>query len=48
MRHDTAVSEVLGAVFLIGIVIIAIAIIGTSLLSQPPAQGSILNDKIFY
>jgi FlaG/FlaF family flagellin (archaellin) len=40
MRHDTAVSEVLGAVFLIGIVIIAIAIIGTSLLSQPPAQGS--------
>lgn len=40
MRQESAVSEILGAVFLIGIVIVSIAIIGTSLLSQSPAQGS--------
>ncbi len=40
MRYDSAVSEIMGAVFLIGIVIVAIAIIGTSLISQQPVQGS--------
>ena len=40
MRSDKAISEVLGAIFLIGIVIVAIAVIGVSLISQTPSESS--------
>jgi len=36
MRHENAVSEVIGAVLLIGVVMVSIAIIGAILLSTPP------------
>lgn len=36
MRHESAVSEILGAVILIGLVIAAFAIIGMTLLSETP------------
>jgi FlaG/FlaF family flagellin (archaellin) len=39
MRYDNAVSEVLGAVFLIGIVITAFAVIGVYLFSEQPNQS---------
>ncbi len=39
MRYDRAVSEVLGAVFLIGIVVVAFAVIGTYLMGSSPDQG---------
>ncbi len=38
VRHDEAVSETIGAVLLISIVVIAVAIVGTILWSQPVAQ----------
>jgi len=36
MRHENAVSEVIGAVLLIGVVMLSIAVIGVILLSTPP------------
>jgi FlaG/FlaF family flagellin (archaellin) len=40
MRYDTAVSEVLGAVLLIGLVVVAFTIIAAVFLSSAPSQSS--------
>jgi len=37
-RHDEAVSETIGAILLVSIVVIAVAIVGAILWSQPPPQ----------